>query len=62
MRSTRAHPRSRGENPDAAARDLVAEGSSPLTRGKLGLQGVGEELSGLIPAHAGKIRLRQEMP
>ena len=31
----RAHPRSRGENPLTAAASAAADGSSPLTRGKL---------------------------
>ena len=49
-----AHPHSRGENihaDDVAGLDL---GSSPLTRGKLGV-GVGvNQVGGLIPTHAGK--------
>ena len=50
----RAHPRSRGENPDGHITGADLAGSSPLTRGKrharirLGLP------AGLIPAHAGK--------
>ena len=50
----RAHPRSRGENLDIIDETPVAEGSSPLTRGKLSIEhreGMGQ---GLIPAHAGK--------
>ena len=50
----RAHPRSRGENlnaKDTAGRPL---GSSPLTRGKLGVRGANRVGGGLIPAHAGK--------
>ena len=31
---TEAHPRSRGENTAAAAKDAATNGSSPLTRGK----------------------------
>ena len=50
----RAHPRSRGEN-DAFARAFdLAVGSSPLTRGKLPLDGDEGTGGGLIPAHAGK--------
>ena len=52
--STRAHPRSRGENPPPLEVPKYAMGSSPLTRGKPGrVHGVTERL-GLIPAHAGK--------
>ena len=54
----RAHPRSRGENPDCGVRVFLSEGSSPLTRGKpLGLGGRVVP-PGLIPAHAGKTRQR----
>ena len=52
--SSRAHPRSRGENVVLENRFGMGEGSSPLTRGKHGpepREGVAE---GLIPAHAGK--------
>ena len=50
----RAHPRSRGENRRHARQDTHDLGSSPLTRGKLGV-GVGvDHVGGLIPAHAGK--------
>ena len=52
--STRAHPRSRGENHTNAVGEPEAKGSSPLTRGKrrhLEGQALG---NGLIPAHAGK--------
>ena len=52
-----AHPRSRGEN----LLDLFAlhaeGGSSPLTRGKLGLPDNAGDPRGLIPAHAGKTGL-----
>ena len=52
--STRAHPRSRGENPPPLEVPKYAMGSSPLMRGKPGrVHGVTERL-GLIPAHAGK--------
>ena len=50
----RAHPRSRGENKDGAGKDLIRWGSSPLTRGKLRIDGTDTEDEGLIPAHAGK--------
>ena len=49
-----AHPRSRGENLFTASARLEPWGSSPLTRGKLGL-GMSDSVDkGLIPAHAGK--------
>ena len=49
-----AHPRSRGENEGHIARPRRELGSSPLTRGKLGGDGVVGLPVGLIPAHAGK--------
>ena len=49
-----AHPRSRGENQYAAARDSLTRGSSPLTRGKPPEVAEGHPVVGLIPAHAGK--------
>ena len=52
----RAHPRSRGENPSRGPRTRVAEGSSPLTRGKLTIAVTNQKGGGLIPAHAGKTR------
>ena len=54
--SSAAHPRSRGENVIAAIAALVAIGSSPLTRGKLGAIHGRYRGRGLIPAHAGKTR------
>ena len=53
-RSTRDHPRSRGENAgcDRCGRD--GRGSSPLTRGKRCPPGSARGRSGIIPAHAGK--------
>ena len=51
---SRAHPRSRGENRAATSRLLSSMGSSPLTRGKPGVNSPMLFLSGLIPAHAGK--------
>ena len=56
-RTTRAHPRSRGENISAASKASSSPGSSPLTRGKH-RRAEGEcPGGGLIPAHAGKTRL-----
>ena len=52
-----AHPRSRGEN--GLVLDVVggSGGSSPLTRGKFKQRLQHRAPEGLIPAHAGKIRL-----
>ena len=55
--SHRAHPRSRGENSNAADRSTPAGGSSPLTRGKLVEGARLFDVVGLIPAHAGKTPL-----
>ena len=52
--SSRAHPRSRGENPVFLEIPGKGTGSSPLTRGKRRGRGRGSRRSGLIPAHAGK--------
>ena len=53
-RSSRAHPRSRGENTVTSVRSTLPSGSSPLTLGKLtGVPPIVRVL-GLIPAHAGK--------
>ena len=49
-----AHPRSRGENPNASTLPKRAGGSSPLTRGKQVCACVFFTGRGLIPAHAGK--------
>ena len=49
-----AHPRSRGENIDANSDPAIAQGSSPLTRGKPRRRPQVDEHRGLIPAHAGK--------
>ena len=54
FRVVRAHPRSRGENPPLSATYLYGQGSSPLTRGKLGVRVLSILAGGLIPAHAGK--------
>ena len=52
----RAHPRSRGENSFAKPLKARENGSSPLTRGKLGCPIPPAARGGLIPAHAGKTR------
>ena len=52
-----AHPRSRGENAVLGATGTGADGSSPLTRGKFRRSDRYPRWRGLIPAHAGKIRL-----
>ena len=49
-----AHPRSRGENDLSEHPEMVAQGSSPLTRGKHLELGRELLLKRLIPAHAGK--------
>ena len=51
---TWAHPRSRGENLVSRQGHALAQGSSPLTRGKPDHEALGPALGGLIPAHAGK--------
>ena len=51
---TRAHPRSRGENPSRASAKASRNGSSPLTRGKRHECLWARVRQGLIPAHAGK--------
>ena len=53
-RSTRAHPRSRGENRTGRLCTAMIVGSSPLTRGKQSRPRCAPNLVGLIPAHAGK--------
>ena len=54
VKRVRAHPRSRGENLTHAPDELEADGSSPLTRGKLRPLQDGLRRPRLIPAHAGK--------
>ena len=54
MCSTTAHPRVCGENPMAAARPILAPGSSPRVRGKPACTSSCERSGGLIPACAGK--------
>ena len=58
-RTSRAHPRSRRENPHQGYVEVYAQGSSPLTRGKRFRRGRRPVMPRLIPAHAGKI---QRMP
>ena len=55
--ASRAHPRSRGENPSWALSAARGAGSSPLTRGKQALHPRPDHDHGLIPAHAGKTRV-----
>ena len=52
--TTRAHPRSRGENLRARAKQHPKHGSSPLTRGKHDRVDCFPSGGRLIPAHAGK--------
>ena len=52
--SSRAHPRSRGENAYFDWVGSIDEGSSPLTRGKRAVAGDKAQALRLIPAHAGK--------
>ena len=54
MRMIEAHPRSRGENCQGPESPARRPGSSPLTRGKLGMLPQLISAGGLIPAHAGK--------
>ena len=54
QKTSRAHPRSRGENSVHAATVAAILGSSPLTRGKHERGPLPIAVSGLIPAHAGK--------
>ncbi len=54
MESTRAHPRSRGENSRVVLEAVHTAGSSPLTRGKPVNIDIHAATLGLIPAHAGK--------
>ena len=53
-RSRWAHPRSRGENKNAALLEMPVIGSSPLTRGKREDRHPRLDVQRLIPAHAGK--------
>ena len=56
--STRAHPRSRGENEHVNGDRAEVGGSSPLTRGKRRRNRIRGLDPGLIPAHAGKTDFR----
>ena len=57
--SSRAHPRSRGENAVMRAYSIYTRGSSPLTRGKPERREVDRAGGRLIPAHAGKTTIRK---
>ena len=57
-----AHPRSRGENALFSDFTRYVYGSSPLTRGKLGVPYVWGGSSRLIPAHAGKTERPRKRP
>ena len=59
QRSSGAHPRTGGENMQAAMQLTRDNGSSPHGRGKRGGQRHGRVLHGLIPARAGKTRLKR---
>ena len=59
VRSGRAHPRSRGENPHPDVSLTPETGSSPLTRGKRPQRDTPIGQSRLIPAHAGKTEASQ---
>ena len=52
--SSRAHPRSRGENLALVQVNGAGKGSSPLTRGKQMVTAYNTRTGGLIPTHAGK--------
>ena len=52
----RAHPRSRGEHERMNPKIAAQLGSSPLTRGALGVGASARLAIGLIPAHAGSTR------
>ena len=54
--TSRAHPRSRGENATKSSSKPPGPGSSPLTRGKQAYSRNFLSLGGLIPAHAGKTK------
>ena len=58
--SSRAHPRSRGENTPTPSSVNCRAGSSPLTRGKPFVACPARFGPGLIPAHAGKTEARRE--
>ena len=56
LRSSAAHPRSRGENANFLGGVVSSPGSSPLTRGKPSASQADWRERGLIPAHAGKTK------
>ena len=56
--SSRAHPRSRGENSIVVGMVREGMGSSPLTRGKRRIRAAPSRPRRLIPAHAGKTNVR----
>ena len=60
-RRFRAHPRSRGENDDIDDAGRPTRGSSPLTRGKRLRARCDQLRSRLIPAHAGKTTIANEL-
>ena len=60
--TSKAHPRSRGENWDNVLYPLFDLGSSPLTRGKLTTALIAPSTIGLIPAHAGKTLVIRNVP
>ena len=57
LRTTPAHPRSRGENAATHSEPGISDGSSPLTRGKRHNDRRHAPRRRLIPAHAGKTPL-----
>ena len=58
--TSKAHPRSRGENARSRRCAGATWGSSPLTRGKLAGGSAETYKQGLIPAHAGKTASRED--
>ena len=54
-----AHPHSHGENLYVDVVPSIKGGSSPLMQGKHGGDTLPDRVPGLIPAHAGKTRLRR---
>ena len=59
--TSRAHPRSCGENAWPSYNDTFGEGSSPLMRGKHGHASQREVKDGLIPTHEGKTRTQSQI-
>ena len=56
------HPRIRGENPHAPLAPTIKFGTSPHTRGKRHLEGTTDQITGNIPAYAGKTRPLPRQP